>query len=151
MKSQDCYELERINSYPKLHVRKITAEEMSCEACDLHRYCGHLVTLSGQAYDNQTLESDDFLQNDWQKLVIGKVCANRTEAYHQLRHYKYFLYRRCIPFIEETKEESANEIVELALSKMEAKNFLGTEVSYLESYLNEADYFQEENKDWLLS
>ncbi|XP_073439049.1 coiled-coil domain-containing protein 82 isoform X1 [Dendrobates tinctorius] len=142
---------ERINSYPEFHVRKITAEEMSCEACDLHRYCGHLVTLSGQAYDNQTLESDDFLQNDWQKLVIGKVCANRTEAYHQLRHYKYFLYQRCIPFIEETKGESANEIVELALSKMEAENFLGTEVSYLESYLNEADYFQEENKDWLLS
>ncbi|KAM4045131.1 coiled-coil domain-containing protein 82 isoform 2-T2 [Anomaloglossus baeobatrachus] len=142
---------ERINSYPELHVKNIVAEEMTCAACDLYRYCGFRVTLSGQAYDNRTLECDDFLPNDKQKLVIGTVCANRTEAYHQLRHYKYFLYQRCIPYIEETKEESANKIVELALSKMEAKNFLGTEVSFLESYLNEADYFQEENKDWLLS
>ncbi|XP_073518258.1 coiled-coil domain-containing protein 82 [Phyllobates terribilis] len=141
---------ERINSYPEIHVRRIAAEEMCCEACDLQRYCGNLVTLSGQAYDNKTLECDDFLQNDRQQLVIGKVCANRTEAYHQLRHCKYFLYQRCIPFIEETKGESANEIVELVLSKMEAEDFLGKEVSLLENYLNEADYFQEENKDWLL-
>ncbi|KAM3913308.1 coiled-coil domain-containing protein 82-like [Leptodactylus fuscus] len=142
---------ERINCYPRLQIKHIAAELTACEACHLQRYCSYLVTLSGKAYDHKTLEADDFLQDDTQKLVIGKTCANRTEAYHLLRHYKYFLYQRCIPFIEEAKEESADEIVESALSKMEDKGFLGREMTFLEGYLNEADYFHEEEKDSLLS
>ncbi|KAG9491324.1 coiled-coil domain-containing protein 82 [Eleutherodactylus coqui] len=142
---------ERVDSYPNLDVKRVPAEEMSCEACDLKRYCSYLVTLSGQDYDNKTLECDDFLGNNKQRLVIGGVCARRTEAYHLLRHYKYFMYQRCIPFINENKEESANETVESALLEMEEKGFLGQEVLFLEGYLHEADYFQEEKMDSLLS
>ncbi|XP_056417498.1 coiled-coil domain-containing protein 82 [Hyla sarda] len=135
---------ERLNSYPELYVKNVAAEEASCEACELHRTCSYTVTLSGQAYDNETLEDDDFLKNDKQKLLIGGVCYRRTEAYHQLRHYKYYLYQRCIPLIDKTKGDSANKIVDLALSVMEDEDFLKKEVSFLEGYLCEADYFQEE-------
>ncbi|XP_040282239.1 coiled-coil domain-containing protein 82 [Bufo bufo] len=142
---------ERINCYPNLYVKRIPAEKMSCEACDLRRYCGYMVTLSGQEYNNETLENEDFMPDDKQILVMGTTCAGRSEVYHQLRHYKYCLYQRCIPFIDETKEESANEIVELALSKMEEEDFLRLELQCLEGYLNEADDFQEEDKESLLS
>lgn len=142
---------ERINSYPDLHVKHVAAEMMACDACELHRWCSYRMVLSGQAYDTKTLEHDNFLQDNKQKLVIGAVCARRTEAYHQLRHYKYFLCQRCAPFIDETKEGSASEIVDAALSEMEAESFLEKEVPFLEAYLNEADYFQDESKDSLLS
>ncbi|XP_071990274.1 coiled-coil domain-containing protein 82 [Engystomops pustulosus] len=140
---------ERIDSYPNLFVKHIAAEEMVCKACDLKRYCGYLVILSGQAYHHETLEHDDFLQNDRQRLIIGKTCAMRTEAYHQLRHYKYFLYQRCIPFTDQTRGGSTCKRVKKALSKMEAQGFLGREMEFLEGYLNEADYFEEEAKDSL--
>ncbi|XP_075707629.1 coiled-coil domain-containing protein 82 isoform X2 [Rhinoderma darwinii] len=115
---------ERINCYPHLHVQDIPTKKTLCKACNLKRVCRYRMTLSGQAYDNKTLEDDDFLHDDKQVLVIGNVCASRTEVYHQLRHYKYFLYQRCIPFIDENKEDAVNEIVESALSEMEAKDFL---------------------------
>ncbi|XP_069828073.1 coiled-coil domain-containing protein 82 [Dendropsophus ebraccatus] len=140
---------ERVESYPELRVRRIPAEQACCEACELFRYCAFLVTLSGKAYDMRTLESDDFLEDDKQILAVGKVCAGRTEVYHQLRHYKYCLYQRCIPFTEETGGDSVKKSVELALSKMEEKDFLKEEIAFLEGYLNEADYFQEEKTDSL--
>ncbi|KAM9319818.1 coiled-coil domain-containing protein 82 [Gastrophryne carolinensis] len=135
---------ERVNSYPEITVRVIEAEKQSCEACHLQRYCKYLTVLSGGAYDSDTLEKDDFLTSDRQVMVIGTTCARRSEVYHSIKHYKYHLYQRCIPFLHEDTNASAKEKVERALLKMGKKDFINREFRYLESLVKEADYFEEE-------
>ncbi|XP_075054872.1 coiled-coil domain-containing protein 82-like [Mixophyes fleayi] len=141
---------ERVSCYPDLGIKGIGSEHQHCDACKLQRHCSFQVTLSGQAYDKETLENDDFLPNDKQVLFVGNVCASRTKVYHQTQHYKYHLYQRCIPFLEEIEEVPAKELVDRALSKMEEEEFINKEVDLLEGYLNDADYFQEEMLDSLI-
>ncbi|KAM4796122.1 coiled-coil domain-containing protein 82 [Rhinophrynus dorsalis] len=138
---------ERVESYPNLRVVRVHAEDQSCQACQLHRYCKYNVILSGTAYDSETLEEDEFMPNDRQNLKVGMVCANRTIVYHQLKHFKYHLYQRCIPAIDKTSEKSAKEMVEICFSKLEEKGVIKKEVDFLRYYLDEADYFHEEKVD----
>ncbi|XP_077341057.1 coiled-coil domain-containing protein 82 [Lithobates pipiens] len=142
---------ERVNSYPKLHLRVIKAEEQSCDACELFRYCKYVVTLSGQAYDNETLENDNFLPEDKQYLVVGTTCGHRTEVYHRVKHYKFHLYKRCIPFVQTSEEHSVNETVEMALSKMEEQQFIHEELDRLQMYVDAAETFQDETEESLIS
>ncbi|XP_072258953.1 coiled-coil domain-containing protein 82 isoform X2 [Pyxicephalus adspersus] len=142
---------ERVNSYPKLNTNVIRAEEQACDACKLIRYCKYVVTLSGQAYDSETLENDNFLSEDKQWLVVGTTCGRRTEVYHRLRHYKFHLYQRCIPFLPKSKKLSAKEKVERALSKMDKEQFIEREVKLVEIYVDAAETFQDENEESLIS
>ncbi|XP_040196118.1 coiled-coil domain-containing protein 82 isoform X2 [Rana temporaria] len=72
---------ERVNSYPKLHLRVIKAEKQSCGACELFRYCKYVVTLSGQAYDNETLENDNFLPEDKQEIDRLQMYVDAAETF----------------------------------------------------------------------
>ncbi|XP_068122943.1 coiled-coil domain-containing protein 82 [Hyperolius riggenbachi] len=142
---------ERVDCYPQILVRRIKAEEQSCDACELFRYCSFTVTLSGLAYDIETLENDNFLPEDKQYLVVGSTCAARTKVYHRIKHYKYQLYHRCIPYLTESKDLTAKEMVAMALTKMEEEEFIKEEVRYLERIVNEADTFREEDAESLIS
>ncbi|XP_063807561.1 coiled-coil domain-containing protein 82 [Pseudophryne corroboree] len=142
---------ERVSCYPHLDVNGIGSAGQYCDACKLRRHCRFMVTLSGQAYDKNTLKNDDFLPNDKQVLFVGAVCASRSKVYHQLRHYKYFLSLRCAPFLDKAKDVSGKELVMRALSKMDEDDFINKEVDCLEEYLNDADYFQEEDLALLIS
>ncbi|XP_075448573.1 coiled-coil domain-containing protein 82 isoform X2 [Ascaphus truei] len=140
---------ERVECYPQHSIILKGPQDRSCQACELHRICRFEVILSGQSYNNKTLENDDFMSNDKQVLLVGKTCANRTRVYHQLKHFKYHLYQHCkaIPGIDEIQDKSAKEIVERCFSMMEEKGWIKKEFDLLENYLNEADYFQEEKID----
>ncbi|KAM5181039.1 coiled-coil domain-containing protein 82 isoform 1-T1 [Mantella aurantiaca] len=142
---------ERVDSYPKLYIRTIKSEEQTCDACELYRYCRYMVTLSGQAYDSETLEKDDFLSEDKQWLVVGATCGRRTEVYHRVRHYKFHLYQRCIPFLRISEELSVKETVEMALSKMEKEKFIQDEIELLHTYVDAAETFQDETEESLIS
>ncbi|XP_053312493.1 coiled-coil domain-containing protein 82 [Spea bombifrons] len=139
---------ERVETYPYLSVHGVDARDQSCQACELHRHCRFLVILSGPSYKNDTLEKDEFMSNDKQELKIGNVCTRRTEAYHQLKHFKYHLYESCMPEMDEIKsrleDKPAKEIVECCLFKMESEGFIKENVKKLEQYLDIADNFQQE-------
>ncbi|XP_063301008.1 coiled-coil domain-containing protein 82 [Pelobates fuscus] len=140
---------ERVECYPQLRVRSAMAKDQPCQACEMHRFCKYNVTLSGVSYNNETLEKDEFLPNDKQVLKVGNVCARRTEVYHQLKHFKYHLYQRCIAAIEEipTDDKSTKELVEMCLSKLEEEGFIQENVDRLNDYLDSADFFQDEKID----
>eukprot|EP00079_Xenopus_tropicalis_P033466 XP_017947237.1 PREDICTED: coiled-coil domain-containing protein 82 [Xenopus tropicalis] len=139
---------ERIDCYPELQVRRGYGDDRSCQACELNRFCKYTVVLSGQAYNNKTMKVDDFLPNDKQVLKVGRICANRTDAYHQLKHFKYHLYQLCIPAIDAiTEYNSVKERVELCLSNMEKDGIIKKQADFLECFLNEADFFHEEKMD----
>ncbi|XP_053564565.1 coiled-coil domain-containing protein 82 [Bombina bombina] len=135
---------ERVDCYPLLHIKSIYARDQPCQACQLQRHCRFQVMLSGQSYNGRSMESDDFMSNDKQLFQIGKVCSARTEVYHQLKHYKYYLYKKCSPYIHDVSDKSAKEIVETSFNLMANKGIIKKEFNTLENYLNEADYFQEE-------
>ncbi|OCT96165.1 coiled-coil domain-containing protein 82 [Xenopus laevis] len=139
---------ERIDCYPDLRVNRGYGDEQSCQACELHRFCKYTVVLSGQAYNCKTMEVDEFLPNDKQVLKVGRICANRTKVYHQLKHFKYHLYQVCIPAIEDiTQYNSVKERVETCLAKMEKDGVIKKQADFLEAFLNEADFFHEEKMD----
>ncbi|KAM8975519.1 coiled-coil domain-containing protein 82 [Pelodytes ibericus] len=138
---------ERVESYPELKICRGDAHDQSCQACELHRYCKFKVFLSGHAYDNETLDTDDFMANDKQVMKVGSVCAHRTEVYHQLKHFKYHLYQRCLHAMEEfrSQDKPGKDKVEMCLSKMEEESFIKKNVDLLQNYVDTADFFKEEN------
>ncbi|XP_018408441.1 PREDICTED: coiled-coil domain-containing protein 82 [Nanorana parkeri] len=142
---------ERVNAYPKLNISIMIAVKQSCDACELLRYCTYFVALSGQAYDSETLENDDFLPEDKQLLVVGKTCGRRTEVYHRVRHYKFHLYQSCIPFLQKSKKHSVKESVEIALSKMEEQQFITEAVDRLQNYVDAAETFKDETEESLIA
>uniref|UniRef100_A0A8C5P6Z7 DUF4211 domain-containing protein n=1 Tax=Leptobrachium leishanense TaxID=445787 RepID=A0A8C5P6Z7_9ANUR len=137
---------DRVECYPELNVYEVTSQNQRCDACGLQRYCKYQVILSGELYDSKTFEKDDFLPNDEQEFVVGKVCARRTEVYHQLKHFKYRLYQQCKEIIEvmPVHQMSTKELVKRCFSTMEKDNFIHKNVNDLEAYLDEADFFQSE-------
>ncbi|XP_029458244.1 coiled-coil domain-containing protein 82 isoform X2 [Rhinatrema bivittatum] len=139
---------ERVECYPCVRIVLQNPSDASCQACELQRYCKYSVFLSGQSYNNRTLETDDFLPHDRQVLKVGSVCADRTRVYHQLRHFKYNLYQACISKAEQdgTQGEPVKDIVERLFSQLKTKGWI-QEFDLLERYLNEADFFQEEKMD----
>ncbi|XP_068037560.1 coiled-coil domain-containing protein 82 isoform X2 [Anomalospiza imberbis] len=57
---------DRVDCYPAVRISLQNAENMSCQACELKRWCKFNVLLSGRLYNSKTLEVDDFMSEDKQ-------------------------------------------------------------------------------------
>ncbi|KAM6438681.1 coiled-coil domain-containing protein 82 isoform 1-T2 [Rhynochetos jubatus] len=140
---------ERVDCYPEVRIIMKDPKSMSCQACELNRYCKFNVLLSGKLYNSKTLEVDDFMSDDKQVLKVGMVCANRTRVYHNLKHFKYKLYVDCRSFTEldGVEDEPVKDTVERLFSQLEDSGWIQKRYNDLEDYLNDADNFQEEKMD----
>ncbi|NXL52752.1 CCD82 protein, partial [Podilymbus podiceps] len=137
---------ERVDCYPDVRIILKNPQNMSCQACELNRYCTFNVLLSGRLYDSKTLEADDFMSDDKQVLKVGVVCANRTRVYHNLKHFKYKLYVDCssIAKLDGVEDEAVKDTVERLFSQLEDNGWIQKRYDDLEDYMNDADNFQEE-------
>ncbi|KAJ8347857.1 hypothetical protein SKAU_G00264460 [Synaphobranchus kaupii] len=145
---------ERVECYPKVRLTMTGVRGQSCQACELHRHCRVTVRLSGQLYDNRTLQHDEFMPDDTQAFQVGTVCASRTEVYHQLKHFKYHLFGRCQAVLKEEEdmwkedeEEPVKDTVSRVLIKLQERGWITEEYEKFQGFLNDADYFQEEKLD----
>ncbi|XP_078401938.1 coiled-coil domain-containing protein 82 [Cetorhinus maximus] len=137
---------ERVDCYPNLKVKENPGFKTSCQACELQRYCRFTITLSGQLYDSKSLEQDNFMSNDKQVMVVGRVCAERTEVYHNLKHFKYSLYQQCCSFAQsdDNQDENVKDTVNRIYKRLEEQAWIEEQYTRLETILNDADYFCEE-------
>ncbi|XP_038674640.1 coiled-coil domain-containing protein 82 [Scyliorhinus canicula] len=137
---------ERVDCYPDLHVKEQPGFKTSCQACELQRYCRFTVILSGQLYDSKSLEQDSFMSNDKQVMVVGRVCAERTEVYHRLKHFKYNLYQHCrsIAQNDDNQDENVKDSVSRVYEHLEEQAWIEEQYTHLETILNDADNFCEE-------
>uniref|UniRef100_A0A669NYE5 Coiled-coil domain containing 82 n=2 Tax=Phasianus colchicus TaxID=9054 RepID=A0A669NYE5_PHACC len=140
---------ERVDCYPDVLVTLTNPRNMSCQACEMNRYCKFNVLLFGKLYNNRTLEADDFMSDDKQVLKVGVVCANRTKVYHRLKHFKYKLYVECssITKLDGVEDEPVKDTVERLFSQLEETGWIQKKCNDLENYMNDADSFQEEKID----
>ncbi|XP_005492129.2 coiled-coil domain-containing protein 82 [Zonotrichia albicollis] len=140
---------ERVDCYPDVCISLQNAQNMSCQACELKRWCKFSVLLSGRLYNSKTLEVDDFMSGDKQVLKVGTVCANRTRVYHNLKHFKYKLYMDCSSIVEldGVEDEPVKDTVERLFSHLEETEWIQKRYNDLEDYLEDADNFQEEKID----
>lgn len=102
------------------------AKDCSCQACGLHRHCKFLVNLSGELYDTRTMEIDDFMSHDKQVFFVGRICANRTRVYHNLKHFKFKLYQECCSMArtEKVENEQVKETVERIFSESKENGWI---------------------------
>ncbi|NXA37206.1 CCD82 protein, partial [Eudromia elegans] len=137
---------ERVDCYPDVRIIMKNPQNMSCQACELNRYCKFDVLLSGKLYNSRTLEADDFMSHDKQVLRVGTVCADRTRVYHNLKHFKYKLYMDCssIAGLDGVEDEPVKDTVERLFSRLEGNGWIQKRYDDLEKYMNDADNFQEE-------
>ncbi|KFQ71693.1 Coiled-coil domain-containing protein 82, partial [Phaethon lepturus] len=137
---------ERVDCYPDVRIILKDPKNVSCQACELNRYCKFNVMLSGKLYNSRTLEADDFMSDDKQVLKVGMVCANRTRVYHNLKHFKYKLYVDCSSITESdgVEDEPVKDTVERLFSQLEDSGWIQKRYNDLEDYMNDADSFQEE-------
>ncbi|NXG13170.1 CCD82 protein, partial [Grallaria varia] len=137
---------ERVDCYPDVRIILKNAKTMSCQACELKRYCKFNVLLSGKLYNSKTLEVDDFMPDDKQVLKVGMVCANRTRVYHNLKHFKYKLYVDCssVAELDGGEDEPVKDTVERLFSHLEESGWIQKRYDDLEDYMDDADSFQEE-------
>ncbi|KAM6317125.1 coiled-coil domain-containing protein 82 [Aegotheles albertisi] len=140
---------ERVDCYPDVRIILKNPESMSCQACEMNRYCKFNVLLSGKLYNSKTLEADDFMSDDKQVLKVGVVCADRTRIYHNLKHFKYKLYVDCssVTELDGVEDEPVKDTVERLFSQLEDSGWIQKRYSDLEDYMNDADSFQEEKMD----
>ncbi|NXD24359.1 CCD82 protein, partial [Spelaeornis formosus] len=137
---------ERVDCYPNVHISLKSKKNMSCQACEMKRCCKFSVLLSGKLYNSKTLEVDDFMSDDKQVLKVGIVCANRTKVYHNLKHFKYKLYKDCSSVVEldGVEDEPVKDTVERLFSHLEESGWIEKRYNYLQDYMEDADNFQEE-------
>ncbi|NXY73384.1 CCD82 protein, partial [Glareola pratincola] len=137
---------ERVDCYPDVRIVLKNPENISCQACEMNRYCKFNVLLSGKLYNSRTLEADDFMSDDKQVLKVGVVCANRTRVYHNLKHFKYKLYVDCssVTRLDGVEDEPVKDTVERLFSQLEDTGWIRKRYDDLEDYMNDADSFQEE-------
>ncbi|NXO23663.1 CCD82 protein, partial [Cisticola juncidis] len=137
---------ERVDCYPDVRISLKNPENMSCQACELKRWCKFSVLLSGRLYNSKTFEVDDFMSNDKQVLKVGTVCANRTRVYHNLKHFKYKLYIDCssVPGLDGVEDEPVKDTVERLYSHLEESGWIQKRYNDLEGCMEDADNFQEE-------
>ncbi|NWQ62237.1 CCD82 protein, partial [Neopipo cinnamomea] len=137
---------ERVDCYPDVRIILKNQKNMSCQACEMKRYCKFNVLLSGQLYNSKTLEVDDFMSNDKQVLKVGVVCANRTRVYHNLKHFKYKLYVDCssVAGLDGVEDEPVKDTVERLFSHLEESGWIQKRYDDLEVCMDDADSFQEE-------
>ncbi|XP_021490774.2 coiled-coil domain-containing protein 82 isoform X2 [Meriones unguiculatus] len=140
---------ERVESYSNLSVHAKSPKDCTCQACGLHRHCKFSVHLSGKLYHTKTMETDDFMSHDKQVFLVGRICANRTEVYHQLKHFKFQLYQECcsIAKTEEAEDEEVKKTVERVFSQSEECGWIRKKYKQLQDYLDSADNFQDEKFD----
>ncbi|XP_078258871.1 coiled-coil domain-containing protein 82-like isoform X2 [Rhinoraja longicauda] len=117
---------ERVDSYSNLYVKEGPAIKTACQACGLNRTCRFTVILSGQLYDSKSLEQDSFMSNDKQVMLIGRVCAERTEVYHCLKHFKYELYQKCCSMVqsEDIRDENVKAAVNRIYKRLEEQDWI---------------------------
>ncbi|XP_077197610.1 coiled-coil domain-containing protein 82 isoform X2 [Paroedura picta] len=117
---------ERVDSYPNVHIVYGHPEERPCQACELQRYCKLTVVLSGKSYNTNTMEIDDFMSHDKQRLKVGIVCGNRTEVYHNLKHFKYKLYQDCCSIMkqDDVQDEPLKDRVDRVFGQLEEDGWL---------------------------
>ncbi|NXX25212.1 CCD82 protein, partial [Nicator chloris] len=137
---------ERVDCYPDVRISLKNTRNMSCQACEMKRCCKFSVLLSGRLYNSKTLEVDDFMSDDKQVLKVGMVCANRTRVYHNLKHFKYKLYRDCssVAALDDVEDEPVKDTVERLFSHLEESGWIQKRYNDLEDYMEDADNFQEE-------
>ncbi|NXQ54438.1 CCD82 protein, partial [Anthoscopus minutus] len=137
---------ERVDCYPDVHIILENTRNMSCQACEIKRFCKFSVLLSGRLYNSKTLEVDDFMSDDKQVLKVGMVCANRTRVYHNLKHFKYKLYMDCssLAKLDGVEGEPVKDTVERLFSHLEESGWIQKRYDGLEDYMKNADNFQEE-------
>ncbi|KFR02841.1 Coiled-coil domain-containing protein 82, partial [Nipponia nippon] len=137
---------ERVDCYPDVRIILKNPKNVSCQACELNRYCKFNVLLSGKLYNSRTLQADDFMSDDKQVLKVGVVCANRTRVYHNLKHFKYKLYVDCssLTELDGVEDEPVKDTVERLFSQLEDTGWIQKRYDDLEDYMNDADSFQEE-------
>lgn len=140
---------ERVENYSNVSIHMKNAKDCSCQACGLHRHCKFLVNLSGELYDTRTMEIDDFMSHDKQVFFVGRICANRTRVYHNLKHFKFKLYQECCSMArtEKVENEQVKETVERIFSESKENGWIDKKYDLLQKYLNDADYFQDEKFD----
>ncbi|KAL0994010.1 hypothetical protein UPYG_G00116720 [Umbra pygmaea] len=141
---------ERVECYPNVRLVKVGIHGSVCEACALQRQCSVSVRLSGQLYDLNSMQEDQFMPDDTQAFSVGSVCASRTEVYHALKHFKYHLFQHCRTVMEEEKngeEEPVKETVKRVFTKLEQSGWISEQYEKFQDHLNDADYFQEEKLD----
>ncbi|CAK6448850.1 unnamed protein product [Pipistrellus nathusii] len=137
---------ERVGSYCDVSIYPKSARDCFCQACGLHRHCAYSVSLSGKEYNPRTMKADDFMPYDKQEFFIGRICANRTRVYHNLKHFKFKLYQECCSMVntEEVENEQVKETVERIFNQLKENGWIKEKYGLLQKYLNDADYFQEE-------
>ncbi|XP_072182880.1 coiled-coil domain-containing protein 82 isoform X2 [Excalfactoria chinensis] len=59
---------ERVDCYPGVLITLKNPMNMSCQACEMNRYCKFNVLLFGKLYNSRTLEADDFMSDDKQEM-----------------------------------------------------------------------------------
>nr|XP_056714636.1 coiled-coil domain-containing protein 82 [Euleptes europaea] len=140
---------ERVDTYPDIRVIFGKPEQRACQACELQRYCKLTVVLSGKSYNSDTMEIDDFMSQDKQRLKVGIVCGNRTQVYHKLKHFKYELYQDCCCVMKDDgiQGEPLKDTVDRVFSQLEEDGWIQKQYTDLEGYMNDADCFQEEKMD----
>nr|XP_009688470.1 PREDICTED: coiled-coil domain-containing protein 82 isoform X1 [Struthio camelus australis] len=117
---------ERVDCYPDVRIIMKNPKSMSCQACELNRYCKFDVLLSGKLYNSRTLEADDFMSHDKQVLKVGTVCADRTRVYHDLKHFKYKLYVDCssVAELDDVEDEPVKDTVERLFSQLDGSGWI---------------------------
>ncbi|XP_007451313.1 PREDICTED: coiled-coil domain-containing protein 82 [Lipotes vexillifer] len=140
---------ERVENYSNVSIHLKNPENCSCQACGLHRHCRYSVHLSGKLYNTRTMEIDDFMSRDKQVFTVGRICANRTRIYHELKHFKFKLYQECcsIAKTEEVEDEQVKETVERIFNQSKESGWIKEKYGQLQEYLSSADYFQDEKFD----
>ncbi|XP_052045096.1 coiled-coil domain-containing protein 82 isoform X2 [Apodemus sylvaticus] len=110
---------ERVESYSQVNIYSKSPEDCGCQACGLHRHCKFSVHLSGNLYNNRTMERDDFMLDDKQD-----VCSLATA--------------------EEVGDEQVKDTVNRVFSNSQNSGWIREKYDQLQHYLNSADYFQDE-------
>nr|XP_034972486.1 coiled-coil domain-containing protein 82 [Zootoca vivipara]XP_034972488.1 coiled-coil domain-containing protein 82 [Zootoca vivipara]XP_034972489.1 coiled-coil domain-containing protein 82 [Zootoca vivipara] len=140
---------ERVDSYPVVRIVSGNAEQRSCQACELQRYCRFTVILSGNSYDSKTMQVDDFMSHDKQALKVGIVCGDRTEVYHNLKHFKYKLYQNCCSVMTSNRFQDApvKDTVNRVFTQRYNEGWIEEQYSELQSCMESAENFQDEKID----
>ncbi|XP_075402603.1 coiled-coil domain-containing protein 82 isoform X2 [Tenrec ecaudatus] len=115
---------ERVESYSNAVIQKTSYKDRTCQACGLPRHCAFYVHLSGELYDIRTMEIDDFMSHDKQVFTVGRICAARTNIYHQLKHFKFKLYKECCSIAKKVEKDLVEETVERVFSQSKESGWI---------------------------
>lgn len=97
----DAFKLD-LEAFPDLLMFQCRDEGVLCEACRRkNRPVSMQLTLSGEPYDRRTLMPLTDAQKKKRNIdlsaarySLGRFCAQRSEFFHTLHHYKYNLHHR---------------------------------------------------------